>query len=189
MNIPSQLFLTKSKKATQAIFLVCGLGISSWAVMVPYVKDRLKLNDGSLGLLLLLLGAGAITMMPVSGMLIYRFGSRIVMLISSLVIAITLSLVLFMNTIAVMGIMLFLFGAAIGAVDVAMNAHGVHLQNLMAKPIVSSLHGLFSVGGIVVLTKLGFLYKIRLVTRGSRFSDVRLNDCNCLHTIPLPFKR
>jgi hypothetical protein len=33
--------------------------------MVPYVKDRLMLNEADLGFLLLLLGLGAIVMMPV----------------------------------------------------------------------------------------------------------------------------
>ncbi len=40
--------LPKARSATRLIFLVCGIGISSWAPMVPYVKDRLGLNDGSL---------------------------------------------------------------------------------------------------------------------------------------------
>lgn len=30
----------KAKRATQFIFLVCGLAISSWAPMVPYVSIR-----------------------------------------------------------------------------------------------------------------------------------------------------
>lgn len=48
--------ITKARKATKSIFLVCGLGISSWAPMVPYAKERLGLNNADLGLLLLLLG-------------------------------------------------------------------------------------------------------------------------------------
>jgi hypothetical protein len=41
MIISADINLERSKKATQAIFLVCGLGISSWAIMVPYAKYRL----------------------------------------------------------------------------------------------------------------------------------------------------
>ena len=162
MIISTDINLEKSKRATQAIFLVCGLGISSWAIMVPYAKYRLALNDGSLGLLLLLLGAGAITMMPVTGLLIHKFGTRIVILISSLVVALTLPLLLIMNSVPAMGATLFLFGSAIGTVDVAMNAHGVQVQNLYGKPIMSSLHGLFSVGGLLGSLGLGFLIKTGL---------------------------
>jgi predicted MFS family arabinose efflux permease len=151
-----------SKRATQAIFFICGLGISSWAIMVPFAKERLALNDGSLGLLLLLLGAGAISMMPVTGILIYRFGSRIIILLASILVAITLPLLLIMNTVVSLGIVLFIFGSAIGTVDVAMNAHGVQVQNLHGKPIMSSLHGLFSTGGLIGSLGLGFLIKLGL---------------------------
>ena len=150
------------KRATQAIFFICGVGISSWAIMVPFAKDRLGLNDGSLGLLLLLLGAGAISMMPVSGVLIHKFGSRLVILIASILVAITLPLLMLMNTVISLGVVLFVFGSAIGTVDVAMNAHGVQVQNLYGKPIMSSLHGLFSAGGLLGSLGLGFLIKLGL---------------------------
>ena len=154
--------IQRTKNATQAIFFICGLGISSWAVMVPFAKERLALNDASLGLLLLLLGAGAIAMMPVTGFLIHKFGSRIIILIASIVTALTLPLLLLMNTSISLGVVLFIFGAAIGTMDVAMNAHGVQVQNLYEKPIMSSLHGLFSTGGLLGSLGLGFLIKLGL---------------------------
>ena len=150
------------KRATQAIFFICGIGISSWAIMVPFAKDRLALNDASLGLMLLLLGAGAISMMPVSGVLIHKFGSRLVMLAASIIVAATLPLLMLMNTVVSLGVILFIFGSAIGTLDVAMNAHGVQVQNLYGKPIMSSLHGLFSAGGLIGSLGLGFLIKLGL---------------------------
>ncbi|NHA02416.1 MFS transporter [Mucilaginibacter sp. HC2] len=158
----SEVAVTKSSIATKAIFLICGLGISSWAIMVPFAKDRLSLNDGDLGLMLLLLAAGAVSMMPITGVLISRYGSRIIILISATVVAITLPLLLLMDTIVSMGLILFIFGSAIGTVDVAMNAHGVQVQNIIGKPIMSSLHGLFSVGGLLGSLGLGFLIKLGL---------------------------
>jgi len=152
----------KARQATKAIFLVCGLGISSWAPMVPYAKERLQLNDANLGVMLLLLGAGAITMMPVSGLFIHRFGSRIVILCASLLMAFVLPLLLIITSPVWMGAALFVFGSAVGTVDVAMNAHGVQVQNRFGKPIMSSLHGLFSVGGLLGSLGLGFLMKLGL---------------------------
>lgn len=152
----------QAKKATQAIFLVCGLGISSWAPMVPYAKDRLGLNNADLGLLLLLLGAGAIAMMPVSGFIAHRYGSRIVIKYAALIVAVTLPLLLLISSPILMGLALFIFGSGVGVVDVAMNAHGVQVQNDLEKPIMSSLHGLFSVGGLLGSLGLGFLMKFGL---------------------------
>ncbi|GAB4037559.1 MFS transporter [Spirosoma gilvum] len=159
--IPSrQVF--KARIATQLIFLVCGLGMASWAPMVPYAKDRLTLNDANLGLLLLLLGAGAMIMMPTSGWLVSRFGSRIIMAFAVCVMALALPLLLILSSTAAMAITLFVFGSGIGAVDVAMNTHGVQVQNLYGRPIMSSLHGLFSVGGLLGSLGLGFLIKLGL---------------------------
>lgn len=152
----------KARNATKAIFLVCGLGISSWAPMVPYAKDRLGLNNADLGLLLLLLGAGAIAMMPVSGILAHRYGTRIVIRFSAIVMALSLPLLMIINAPLWMGIAIFIFGGAVGTVDVAMNAQGVQVQNSSKKPIMSSLHGLFSVGGLFGSLGLGFLMKIGL---------------------------
>ena len=152
----------KAKRATQAVFLVCGLALSSWAPMVPFAKERLNLNESDLGLLLLLLGAGAILMMPVTGFLSHKFGTRIVIFISGLLAALILPLLLLVNDIAVMGVLLFLFGASVGAIDVAMNTHGVFVQNQLPKPVMSSLHGLFSVGGLLGSLGLGLLIEAGL---------------------------
>jgi predicted MFS family arabinose efflux permease len=152
--------ISKNLIGTKAIFLICGLGISSWAPMVPYAKERLHLNDANLGLLLLALGVGAISMMPVSGLLAQRYGSRVVMLFASLLMTVMLPLLLVVNSLLIMAIALFVFGAAVGTVDVAMNAHGVQVQNIYGKPVMSSFHGLFSVGGLLGSLGLGALIKI-----------------------------
>lgn len=152
----------KARKATKAIFLVCGLGVSSWAPMVPYAKDRLNLNNADLGLMLLLLGAGAIAMMPVSGLLAHRYGTRIVIRYSAIIMALILPILLIISSSIWMGLALLIFGGAVGTVDVAMNAHGIQVQNNSKKPIMSSLHGLFSVGGLFGALGLGFLMKIGL---------------------------
>ncbi|HMI03410.1 MAG TPA: MFS transporter, partial [Pedobacter sp.] len=146
-NMENNQVTTKAKKATQYIFLVCGFAVSSWAPMVPFAKERLHLNDGNLGLLLLLFGTGAISMMPISGYFSKLYGTRIVILISGLVAAIFLPLLLLMPNPWMMGAALFVFGGGIGVIDVAMNSHGIHVQNHYGRPIMSSLHGLFSVGG------------------------------------------
>lgn len=161
VEMPS-LSLVKARRATQLIFLVCGLGMASWAPMVPLAKDRLALNDANLGLLLLLVGAGAMLMMPISGILVSRFGSRLVMACSALVLALALPLLLVLSSTPAMAVTLFLFGSGVGTIDVAMNAHGVQVQNLYGKPIMSSLHGLFSLGGLFGSLGLGFLIKLGL---------------------------
>ncbi len=154
--------LQPATRATKMYFLVCGLALSSWAPMVPFAKNRLQLNDSSLGLLLLFLGGGAICAMPFAGWLINRTGSKLVMIVSAVVIALSLPTLLLINSWPLMAAALFVFGAGIGCIDVAMNNHGAVIQNNLGKPIMSSLHGLFSVGGLLGPVLIGLLIKIGL---------------------------
>lgn len=152
----------RAQRATRFIFLVCGIGVSSWAPMVPQTKERLMLNDADLGLLLLLLGGGGLFFMPITSFLIHHYGSRKVIIIATHVIAISLPSLLLMNTIPTMAVTIFIFGAGVGAIDVAMNAHAVHVQGQYGKHIMSSFHGLFSIGGLFGSLGLGFLIKLGL---------------------------
>lgn len=154
--------LLQAKKATQWVFLICGLGISTWAPMVPFAKERLGLDDGDLGFLLLLLGFGALIIMPISGIVMGSIGSRRTILIGTLITSIVLPLLLIIPSYAAMGLALFALGGGVGAMDVAMNAHGVQVQNLYGRPVMSSLHGLYSVGGIFAPLGLGLMIKTGL---------------------------
>src|SRR5690606_9716917 len=153
---------SKVRQAVLLIFLVCGLGLSSWAPMVPFTKERLGLNEAGLGVLLLGLGAGAIIMMPITGWLIQRFGSRRVMLLGGVSLSLILPVLLLLNNPIAMGVALFLFGASIGAIDIAMNEQAIRLQRLYGRQIMSSFHGVFSVGGLFGALGLGALIKVGL---------------------------
>lgn len=117
--------------------------------MVPYAKERLALNDLQLGLIMLGLGGGAMVTMPLSGLLINRFGSRAIILAAVLLHSAMLPLLTLAPNAWMLGGFLFLFGCGIGAVDVAMNAQAVDVELKMGKAVMSSFHGLFSVGGLI----------------------------------------
>lgn len=130
--------------------------------MVPFAKQRLHLNDAELGALLLFLGVGAILTMPMTGYLIRRFGCRNVMITASLVLGLILPCLILVNSVPAMAVALFVFGAGIGTIDVSMNAHALAVQKLHGKHIMSSFHGMFSVGGLIGALGLGFLIKTGL---------------------------
>lgn len=159
LNDTNQLSVKKAIRATKAAFLICGLGISSWAPMVPYAKERLSINDADLGLLLLLLGLGAIIMMPITGILSTKYGSRKIILIGAVIIAAMLPLLMLISSTYLMAAVMLIFGSGMGMIDAAMNAHGVQVQNANRKPIMSSLHGLYSVGGLFGALGIGLLMK------------------------------
>jgi MFS family permease len=156
------ILTSRARRASLLIFLVCGIGLSSWAPMVPVVKVSLGLDEAALGLVLLSLGAGAILMMPFTGFFTNKYGSRRVMLAAAFVIAMSLPLLLMASSATALAVVLFIFGAAIGSIDVAMNAHAVLVQERYGRHIMSSFHGMFSLGGLIGSFGLGFLIKLGL---------------------------
>lgn len=149
--IPSQRNTTKSSSAARlaisVMFFVNGFVFASWLPHIPALKHRVGLSDGILGLALLALGLGAMVAMPLSGRLIARFGSRPVTVSTGILFCAALPLTVVADRFAFLVAALFLFGAFTGAMDVAMNTHGIAVEKRYGRPIMSSLHGLYSIGG------------------------------------------
>ena len=154
--------LRKARIANSLMFLVCGLGVASWAPLVPMAKARLGLDNGSLGLLLLFFGVGAMITMPLTGKLVSRFGSKRVIVVSGTLIAAILPLLLIINHTYLMSVCLLIFGASTGGINVAMNAQAIKVQRSYGKHIMSSFHGLYSIGGLVGSLGFGLLLKAGL---------------------------
>jgi predicted MFS family arabinose efflux permease len=134
---------------TRTIFLINGLGMSAWAPLVPFARDRLQLSGASLGALLLCLGIGSLAAMPVTGTLVARFGCRRVMCFSTLLVLMMMPLLATADSHLIMAAALMLFGAGLGMLDVAMNYQAVQVEQAADKPMMSGFHGFFSLGGIL----------------------------------------
>ncbi|WP_295992132.1 MFS transporter [Rugamonas sp.] len=139
----------QQRLSTRLAFLVAGLAMSAWAPLVPYAKARVGLDDGGLGLLLLCLGGGSLLAMPLTGALSLRFGCRAVILWAGALSCLLLPGLAVAPNAALLAVNLFLFGAAIGTLDVAMNVQAVIVERDSGAALMSGFHGLFSVGGFV----------------------------------------
>ena len=138
-----------ARRATSAMFLICGTATSCWAPMIPFVKTRLELDEGTLGLILLVFGGGSMVAMPLAGVAIHVWGSRRVVSLASLGTCAALPLLALPLDTVLLAAALFVFGAALGAMDVAMNAQAITVQREAGRPIMSSFHAMFSIGGLV----------------------------------------
>ena len=79
-----------TRLATRLSFLVAGFGIACWAPLVPFAKQRLAVDDGTLGLLLLCIGIGSVVAMLLTGPLSSRYGSKPVILAGGFGLAVIL---------------------------------------------------------------------------------------------------
>jgi predicted MFS family arabinose efflux permease len=135
--------------STRVAFFIAGFGIAAWAPLVPYAKDRLGIDEGALGLLLLCLGTGSIITMPLAGALAARFGCRLMIWAASLLICVSLPFLATAASVPALVIALLIFGAAIGTVDVVVNIQAVIVEKASGRAMMSGFHGLWSVGGFV----------------------------------------
>ncbi|MBZ8134223.1 MFS transporter [Afifella sp. IM 167] len=137
-----------SRLATRLSFFISGFGTAAWAPLVPYVKARLSADEAELGLLLLCLGVGSIVAMPIAGALAGRIGSRKTVAAGAFGIAAALPLLALSPSTAPIAVLLFLFGASIGAINIGANVHALKVQEAAGRPLMSNFHGLYSVGGL-----------------------------------------
>ena len=144
-----KLYLSRAKLSTRLAFVAAGFGVACWAPLVPFAKARCHLGDDTMGLLLLLLGAGSIVAMPLAANLSARFSSRPIVLSGGVGLAAVLPLLSIVSSPIALGVALFVFGASLGSLDVAMNLHAVDVEHASEKPLMSGFHALFSVGGFL----------------------------------------
>src|SRR5215212_10946598 len=140
--------LWAARLAVLGIFFLSGFGFASWAVRIPAVQGRLDLGEGLLGVALLGMAAGSLVSMPLAGWLVSRLGSRPVVGATALAFFLALPLLAVAPSLALLVSALALAGASGGSLDVSMNAQAVAVEKGYGRPIMSSFHAAFSLGGL-----------------------------------------
>jgi Major Facilitator Superfamily len=129
--------------------MVNGAIVGTWLAYIPWKQAQLGVSKATLGFSLLCMALGSLLAMPVAGHIINRRPSAQVVRVAALLACLCLPLPLLAGTPVVLGAALVVLGAVNGSMDVSMNAHGVAVERELAKPIMSSLHGGWSVGGFI----------------------------------------
>jgi predicted MFS family arabinose efflux permease len=140
--------VASARRATGAFFALLGVSVSTWAALVPFTKARLGLDDGTLGTVLLAFGGGTIVATVVAARLMTRYGSRRGLIAAAPLLCLSLPLLARAPSTPALAALLFAFGAFVGLVGVAANAQAIAVQAMARRPIMSSFHALFSVGGL-----------------------------------------
>ncbi len=140
---------TTARLALAVVFFANGAGLASWVPHIPMVQMKLDLAPSVLGLALLSMAGGALVGIPLSGWVTARTGSRNVVRASAALFFGALLLPVLAPTLPALVAALFLVGAGNGSLDVSMNAHAVAVEARWPRPIMSSFHAMWSVGGLV----------------------------------------
>jgi MFS family permease len=146
--MPTPISESKARAAIAAIFFLNGFGFATWVSRIPAVRQALNLSEGALGTALLATAVGALVAFPLTGRGSVTIGARALTIATGLAYCVVLPGPTFAGGLSSLALLLFLFGAANGAMDVSMNALAVEVETFVGKPIMSSFHGMWSIGGL-----------------------------------------
>jgi predicted MFS family arabinose efflux permease len=154
--------MKEGRRATGAFFGLLGVAVSTWATLVPFAKAQLGLDEATLGSILLAFGCGTIVATVTAAPLTRRYGSRALLVVAASALCFVLPVLAHAPTPATLAVLLLGFGACVGIIGVAANAQAITVQTVMRRPVMSSFHAMFSLGGLAgaagnsLLLRLGF---------------------------------
>jgi len=127
-------------------FLALGAIDGTWAARLPAIEHGLGLGSAQLGIVIFSVSIAATLALPVAGWLTSRRGSGGPTQLGVLIAALGLTLAAFAPGLRSLIPAACVMGIGVGTLDVAANAHGVTLEERAGRPLLSALHGSWSVG-------------------------------------------
>lgn len=148
-ELTAKLASRQSVAAVALLFAVNGLIIGGYGGALPSIKDRLDLDATQIAIMLFSAGVAGIVTMQIGGRLSDSIGARPVALAGLPPLIAAAIVFAFAPSFPVALIGAVLLGLGNGTIDVAMNALGVQVEAARRRPIMSTFHALWSVGGFV----------------------------------------
>lgn len=139
--------------AVAATFAANGALMGTWIARIPEVKADLGLSPAVLGFVLLAPAVGSLLAMPLTGAAAARVGSPRTTRAALAAFCLVPGFIGMSDSVPTLWLALFVWGATIGGLDVAMNAQGVTVEKHYLRPVLSSFHAAWSLGsftGVVV---------------------------------------
>ncbi|AZS74607.1 MFS transporter [Streptomyces lydicus] len=141
--------VARLRRAISLFFALDGFVFAGWVVRIPAIKEQIHASAGALGLALLGLSVGSVATMLLTGKLCRRYGNHPVTVVTAALLSLSVALPPLTHSALHLGLVLLLFGAAYGGLNVAFNAAAVDLAEAVRRPILPSFHAAFSAGGLV----------------------------------------
>ncbi|MGW1208890.1 MFS transporter [Streptomyces sp. NPDC002499] len=141
--------LARLRTALTVFFALDGFIFAGWVVRIPAIKHQTGATASTLGLALLGVSAGAVITMMITGRLCRRYGNHQVNVVCAILLSLSVALPPLTHSVLTLGLVLLVFGAAYGGINVAFNSAAVDLVRAMRRPIMPSFHAAFSLGGMV----------------------------------------
>src|ERR1700761_7635803 len=146
---PSPATIARARWGVGLIFFVNGAAFASWVSRIPALRAGLALSDGALGSVLFAMSCGVLLSFPLAGRGAQLMGARQLALLAGVALLLMLPMPFLIGILPSLVLVMLEVGAALGTMQVAMNVLAVDVQARVPRPIMSSLHGAWSAGGLV----------------------------------------
>lgn len=148
-HITKDYFGNKQSFSIGLAFITLGLLFGNWATFIPFVKQKFNLDDAELGVLLLSMPFGALTLNPIAAVFIRKIGMQKSTILGWCFLLLSYALLLNATSIVMLSAFLFLCGSAISITNVSMNTCVGAIEYHQKIKIMSTCHGMFSLGLMV----------------------------------------
>lgn len=146
---PGRVGVDGARAATAAMFAAHGAVAGSYASRLPWIADHVGATPGGLGLAMLFSAVGAMTAMTFAGPLVQRRPVRRTGPVLLGLFGASLVLPALAPTLPALCLAILCYGAAAGSADVVINAQGVAVERAAGRSMMSGLHGMWSLGGLL----------------------------------------
>ncbi|MBO0947852.1 MFS transporter [Fibrella forsythiae] len=136
-------------RAVGLVFATESLVFGSWVAHIPHVKDSLQLSDAQLGMALFAMPAGLITMNPLTAWIVGKLGQANACFWSAIALCCSLLIPVNATNVPMLAVGLYMVGLCSALINVAMNTLATDVEKANNVVIMSSCHGMWSVGGIL----------------------------------------
>lgn len=149
-------------RAVGLVFASDSLLFGSWVAHIPHIKQKLALTDGELGLTLFAMPAGLLTMNPLTGFIVGKLGQARACFWAAIGLSVAMCLPINAPNVWVLALGLYLVGLCSALINVAMNTLATDVEKSSGLSIMSSCHGMWSVGGMVGSSVAGAVIALHL---------------------------
>lgn len=134
--------------ATRLQFALLGVLIGAWGAHIPTLKAHHALSEGTLAVALLAAALGAVSSLFVAGRVVARLGAAGTAASAATLGGLMLGALLSFQGLGLLLPVAWVLGACMSLFDVAVNTEGSMLERQGGRPVMSQLHGMFSLGGM-----------------------------------------
>jgi MFS family permease len=140
-----------SRWAAAIVFAMHGIVSGTLAARMPWIAEHVGVGAGvgKLGYALVMPAVGGLLTMPFAGRVVHRIGTRRATQVLMSGWGFSLILISWAPNLPTLAGAMFVAGAFAGTADMAMNSEAIAVERELGKSIMSSLHGMWSIGGFL----------------------------------------